>query len=708
MVSTSKRKRGPNRMRALELKFRGLAIEDGVWETAEALARESGTEDPAPPRWRKDSSQFPFQTALAQHVRRMEARFGGILEAAPDAMVVANRSGGIVLINAQAETQFGYARTELLGEKLTRVLDAALAHELCEAGIGRLAETVGEQALTGIEATAIRSDGSRFPVEIMLSLVEGPEGPLVISAIRNISARKAAERQLVRHEERARALLDAAPDPMIVVNRRGRIVQVNLRAEEVFGYARDELLGKGIETVLPQGVLDRLTAYATLTPDKILAEHAGALVEVTAVRKDGTGFAAEMTLAPLGGSDGLLVTAAIRDLSGRTPLVDADAAPEYYRLLLDASPEAMIVVDPGGEIALLNAQAERRFGHLRHEVIGLSVTRLIPDGFAERLVANALRASEVALAQEIGKGIELTGLRKDGVRFPIEVMLSPFNGPRGLQIVATIRDMSVRLASEQAGTPSDADGDERFETLLRERRSLERRLRELVHANQDLQQFAFIAAHHLGEPLGALESALDGLSGELAGASADKARAFAGAANDGLRRMRALMSDLRAYDEIATSEVLVPIPVEEVIDEALGHLAGRLAESGAVVTRDVLPHVMGNRGQFVLLFENLLENAMIYRRAGPQRIHISVAPNKAGEWVFGIADKGIGIERPYFERIFQMFQRLHRYEEYPGTGIGLALCRRIAEHHDGRIWVESEPGIGSTFYLALPAQAVSP
>jgi PAS domain S-box-containing protein len=248
----------------------------------------------------------------------------------------------------------------------------------------------------------------------------------VTAAIRDISVRKEAEKHLAQMEGRYRGLLEAAPDAMVVVNKAGEIVLLNVQAEKQFGYNRDELLGKTVKSIIPEGFAERLIADGLRSVEDALAQQIGTGIELTGRRKDGSDFPIEIMLSPLESPEGILVTAAIRDISVRKRAEKHLAQMEgRYRGLLEAAPDAMVVVNKTGEIVLLNVQAEKQFGYSRDELVGKNVKSIIPKGFAERLIADGLRSVEDALAQHIGAGIELTGRRKNGSDFPIEIMLSP-------------------------------------------------------------------------------------------------------------------------------------------------------------------------------------------------------------------------------------------------------------------------------------------
>jgi PAS domain S-box-containing protein len=620
--------------------------------------------------------------AAEKHLGQMEGRYRGLLEAAPDAMVVVNQDGEIVLLNVQAEKQFGYRRDELVSQKVKNIIPEGFAERLIADGTRTAAEALAQQIGTGIELYGRRKNGSDFPIEIMLSPLESAEGILVTAAIRDISVRKEAERHLARMESRYRGLLEAAPDAMVVVNQGGGIVLLNAQAEKQFGYHRDELLGQRVKNIIPEGFAERLIADGLRSAEDARAQKIGTGIELTGRRKDGTEFPIEIMLSPLESAEGILVTAAIRDISVRKAAEKHLAQMEgRYRGLLEAAPDAMVVVNQAGEIVLLNLQAEKQFDYRRDELVGQKVKNIIPEGFAERLVADALRSAEDALAQQIGTGIELTGRRKDGTEFPIEIMLSPLESAEGILVTAAIRNITTRKKAEA---------------------HLVQKVDELNRSNEELGQFAYIASHDLQEPLRMVASYTQLLSRRYKGRLDSDADEFISFAVDGANRMQRLIQDLLVYSRVGTKgRDLLDTSSNEALEQALVNLRSAIGESGALVTHDPLPAVMADESQLVQLFQNLVSNAIKYQSPGIPRVHISVARNGGKKWVFSVRDNGLGIDPQYFERIFGMFQRLHKREEFDGTGIGLAICKKIVERHGGNISVESEPGHGSTFHFAL-------
>jgi PAS domain S-box-containing protein len=354
---------------------------------------------------------------------------------------------------------------------------------------------------------------------------------------------------------------------------------------------------------------------------------------------------------------------------------------ERYRGLLEAAPDAMAVVNRAGAIVLLNVQAEKQFGYSRDELLGQKITNIIPVGFAERLIADGTRSAADALAQQIGTGIELLGLRKNGTEFPIEIMLSPLESAEGTLVTAAIRNIATRKQAEA---------------------NLLSNIAELNRSNEELAQFAYIASHDLQEPLRMVASYTQLLSKRYKGKLDPDADEFIAFAVDGANRMQRLIQDLLAYSRVGTKQKqLRETSSEQALQKALKNLGRTVGESHATVTHDPLPTVRADEMQLVQLFQNLVGNGIKYHGSDAPRIHVSAAMNGERKWMFSVKDNGLGIDAKYFERIFGMFQRLHKREEFEGTGIGLAICKKIVERHGGAISVESQPGHGSTFRFAL-------
>jgi PAS domain S-box-containing protein len=620
----------------------------------------------------RDSSRREFAEGA---FRDSEDKCRMLLDGVRDyAMIMLDSKARVVSWNTGAERINGYTADQIIGREFSSFFPPGDIRRGKPQEALRLASANGRHEEQGMR---IRKDGTRFLASATLTALRDSDGDL--QGFSEIS------RDLSESKEpgaKYRGLLEAAPDAMVVVNQAGEIVLLNVQAEKQFGYRRDELVGQKVKSIIPEGFAERLIADGTRTAAEALAQQIGTGIELIGRRRDGSEFPIEIMLSPLESAEGILVTAAIRDISVRKEAEEHLAQMEgRYRGLLEAAPDAMVVVNQAGEIVLLNVQAEKQFGYRRDELVGQKVKNIIPEGFAERLVADALRSVEDALAQQIGTGIELTARRKDGSEFPIELMLSPLESAEGILVTVAIRNIATRKNTEA---------------------NLLKKVEELNRSNEELGQFAYIASHDLQEPLRMVASYTQLLSRRYKGKLDADADEFIAFAVDGASRMQRLIQDLLIYSRVGTKgRDLLRTSSEEAFQQALINLRGSIETSGALVTHGPLPTVLADETQLVQLFQNLIGNAIKYQKPGVPKVHVSAARNSDKKWIFSVKDNGLGIHPQYFERIFGMFQRLHKREEFEGTGIGLAICKKIVERHGGIISVESQLGQGSDFRFAL-------
>jgi PAS domain S-box-containing protein len=472
------------------------------------------------------------------------------------------------------------------------------------------------------------------------------------------------------------AIIDSVPTAIIMVDRHGIISLVNAQTERLFGYSRRELLGETVDVLIPHrfraahpGLQHAFISNATTRP-------MGAGRDLFGLHKNGTEFPIEIGLNPINTEHGLFVVSAIVDISDRKRLE------ARFRMTVESAPTAMIMIDQTGTMVLVNAETDRLFGYESGELLGQKVEALIPDRFRlghPRLRAQYFASSE---ARRMGAGRDLFGLRKDGSEFPVEIGLNPVKTDEGLFVLSAIVDISERTRQT--------------EDLRRSNEALER-------SNLELQRFAYFVSHDLQTPLRSIASFVQLLQSTYGGKFDAQGNDWMERTIGSVRYLQTLIKDLLAYSRVDSQAApFVRVPFRDVVSDAVSLLDASIRESGAEVTTGETPDVIGDRAQLVQLVMNLVGNAIKYRGTDPPRVHLSAAmsPDELG-WIFSVQDNGIGIAPRHHERIFEIFKRLHDGQEYPGTGIGLAICRRVVHRHGGRIWVESDTGLGSTFKFTL-------
>ncbi|RMD84093.1 MAG: PAS domain S-box protein [Candidatus Dadabacteria bacterium] len=347
------------------------------------------------------------------------------------------------------------------------------------------------------------------------------------------------------------------------------------------------------------------------------------------------------------------------------------------RAILDNAPAVISVKSLDGRYTLVNRRFEEIFEMNRHQVEGRSDDQLFPAKMAATYREHDRLVSEAGAPMEFDETV-LTdeGFRTyQSIKFPL---FDARGAPYAICSIAT--DVTERRRAEE----------------------------EIRRSNEELERFAYVASHDLQEPLRMVSSYTQLLAKRYRGKLDADADDFIGFAVDGANRMHQLINDLLEYSRVGTrGRELEPTDAEEVLATVLADLRVAIEESGAQVTHDRLPVVMADSTQLRQLLQNLIGNALKYRGERPPRIHVGCQRADApDQWTIYVRDNGIGIAPEHFERIFQIFQRLHGRGEYSGTGIGLAVCKKIVERHGGRIWVESEPGHGSTFYFTIRAAEV--
>jgi PAS domain S-box-containing protein len=466
-----------------------------------------------------------------------------------------------------------------------------------------------------------------------------------------------------------RSLLEASVDPLVTIGPDGRITDVNRATEQVTGRPRQELVGTDFSDYFTDSEKAR-AGYREVFEKGEVRDYAleikGRDGRTTPVLYNATVYRDEAGKV-------VGVFAAARDVTDRRRAEETlRRVGAYNRSLLEASVDPLVTIGPDGRITDVNRATETITGRPRQELVGTDFS----DYFTEPEQARAGYREVFEKGEVRDYALEVKG--RDGKATPVLYNATVYRdeGGKVIGVFAAARDVS----------------------------ELKRIMAELQRSNADLEQFAYVASHDLQEPLRMVGSFTQLLGERYRGKLDEKADKWIGYATQGAATMQRLIDDLLAYSRVRTrAKPLEPVDSSAALDEALANLRLALQESRAEVSREPLPRVMADQGQLVHVFQNLIGNALKFHGAEPPRIR--VAARRGGpDWVFSVQDNGIGIEPQYFDRIFMIFQRLHARNEYPGSGVGLAICKQVVQRHGGRIWVESVPGQGSTFRFTMPAE----
>ena len=477
------------------------------------------------------------------------------------------------------------------------------------------------------------------------------------------------------------AALEAAAMGMAITDLKGTILWVNSAFAALTGHTAEEVVGRN-PRILKSGKHGQpfyRDLWNTILAGKVW--HG----ELTNRRKDGTPYDEEMTITPVLDEGGTIrnFIATGQDVTERK---QAEEERKFRNAILSTQMETsidgiLVIGRRNGEILSYNQRFVDMWG--------------IPPAVIES--GSDQRAWESVLSQ-----------LSNPEEFLQSVKHLYANRHETSQEEVALRDGRTldRYSAPMFGSDGQYYGRIWYFRDITERNRAEEKLKlalaDLGRSNKDLEQFAYVASHDLQEPLRMVSSYTQLLARRYQGQLDATANEFIAYAVDGANRMQKLINDLLTYSRVGTrAKAFQPTDCTAVLDQALANLKAAIETSGAVATHGPLPTVWHDNLLLVQLFQNLIGNAIKFHVEMPPRIHVS-AEQKGGEWVFAVRDNGIGIDPQYAERIFTIFQRLHTREEYSGTGIGLAICKKIVERRGGRIWVESQPGSGSTFYFTIP------
>jgi PAS domain S-box-containing protein len=609
------------------------------------------------------------EAALQDH----HALLNAIIEGTSDAVFMKDRQGRYVLINTAGAQWLGKPVGEVLGCTDADVFAPAsvpdiLAHDQHVLTTGE-AQTYEHTGTAGENTRTYHS--VKVPYRDRHGNIAG-----VIGIARDISDRARMETALRLSELRYRTVSELVSDYAYAVriesDGRAELEWLTDAFSRITGFSREEVAEKeGLAWLIhPEdmpNVQQRLQALFAGQPGS--SEHR-IRTKSGAVRwlRDSSRAEWDPTHSRI-----VRIIGAGQDITAHKQGTEASLR---LAAIVESSEDVIVSKTLDGIVTSWNAAAERIFGYRADEMVGQPILRIIPEDRQEeepRILARLRRGERVDHFETVRR-------TKDGRLLDVSVTISPLRNEQGTIIGASkiLRDITAHKQAEA---------------------ERERLLTDLRRINEELQQFARIVSHDLSEPLRTMTNFVQLLAHRLNGQLDAEATAFITFVTDAAQRMQRMLTDLLAYTRAGQPPQFQVIDCEAVLAQVLGALQARITECGAVITHDPLPTLRGDATRLGQVLQNLIGNALKFCTP-PPHIHISARP-EGRHWRFAVRDNGIGIDPSQVGKLFQVFQRLHKQSEYPGTGIGLAICKKIIEQHGGQIWVESQPGQGATFYFTI-------
>ena len=594
-----------------------------------------------------------------ESLRETEQKLRLIFETLAAGIIITDLEGNILEMNKTALRLHGFnSRKDVIGRnglELIAEKDRARA-------LKRWIKNLNEHSTEDLPGyyTILRADGSEFQAAVSEAVLRdkhgNPEGFIAIT--RDVTQRLQTEEALQDSVEKLRTMFESIHDAIEVMDLEGKFIEVNESAVRLHNFTnKKEMIGLKAIDFVAQRDRERALKFTK----KIFAQGGGGTLEYTLLTRDGKEVEAEFSVTVLKDRNGKPIgfIGASRDITDRRLMQEElRESGEKLRIMFESTSDGIIVLDVKLNVVEVNDAAVRIFGYKSKEDMtgksGLEYMQASPEG-AE------------------GKGPQ------------VDISVSQLRDKEGklYGFISVARDVTMRRRMEQ---------------------KLKDTMDDFKRSNRDLEQFAYVASHDLQEPLRMISSYTQLLKRRYGGKLGQDADEFIEFAVDGANRMQGMIQALLAFSRVGTrGNPFVPTEGETIVVKALANLKAAIADSGVVVTHDPMPTLSVDGIQIIQLLQNLIGNAIKFRGTEPPKIHVGLE-DKGENWLLYVRDNGIGLDMQFKERIFIIFQRLHTKGEYPGTGIGLAVCKRIVERHGGRIWVESEPGKGATFFFTIPKE----
>jgi two-component system, LuxR family, sensor kinase FixL len=494
------------------------------------------------------------------------------------------------------------------------------------------------------------------------------------------------------HQSRLKAIIEGAIDGIITIDSRGIIETVNPAAARIFGYEPAEIIGQNIKMLMPEPDHSRHDGYMENYLRTGEAKIIGKGREVKGKKKDGTVFPFLLSISEVQLQDKLIFTGIVHDITGLKRAESALLESENkINSIIQTAVDGIITIDTRGLIEMVNPSAAKQFGYAPGELLGKSINMLMPEPDSGRHDGYMERYHQTGVPRIIGIGREVTGLRKDGSVFPFFLSVSEVLLEGRRVYTGFVHDITQQKINEE---------------------KLRRYAAELERSNRELQDFAYVSSHDLQEPLRKIQAFGDRLKTREYENLSPQGKDYVDRMLNAASRMQVLINDLLSFSRVTSkSKPFELVKLDQVLSEVLSDLEVAIYQSKAEIIRSPLPVIEAEPTQIRQLFQNLISNAIKFRKAGENPIiniyaknlqrqaHMIATPGDELTEIY-IEDNGIGFDEKYLDRIFNIFQRLEG-QKYEGSGVGLAICRKIAIRHGGDITARSQPGVGTRFIVTL-------
>ncbi|MDD5208735.1 MAG: PAS domain S-box protein [Elusimicrobiales bacterium] len=615
-------------------------------------------------------------SAVAERLKVSERKFLSLAETLPDLVWETDGTDKVVYISPKVKDLLGYETREALGRSLLEFICAG-----DEAAARRFTSSLlNKKPFRNIESGSTHKDCREKVLESSGNPIFDEAGRF--AGYRGISRDITERKRLEEGNELKATLLDSVKDAIYLHDPEGRIVYANEAAYAQLGYTEEEISDMNFRQLLTPASAREFAAQT-----KYAFEQGKAVFGAEHLRADGGIIPVEAHAHALELEGEKFILRVVRDITERKQAERAlKESEEKFRVTFESAPVGMCLADTEGRILTANGAM--------CSILGYSMGELLHRGFPEFAHADD-KASvlkwlpRVVNGEPAPRSLELMFTGRDGRLISAEVSAAGFrHSPAGQPgLIIALQDITERKENDRA------------------QRKL---MKELQSTNSEIMQFNSLIAHDLQEPLRMVRSYSQLLEKRLAGKLDGAAQEFLGYVTNGGKLMQKMLEDLMYYlREGANPEELQEVDLDKVMGQVLFLLKSSIEETKASVTCARLPVVIANKSQMMHLMQNLVGNAIKFRRDEPPRVSVTCEAAQ-GEYIFKVSDNGIGVDPKFSERVFKIFQRLHSREEYPGTGVGLALCKKIVENHGGRIWLESAPGKGTAIYFSVARRSPVP